>query len=92
MEQELIDVVDRLLAADLGPVVAPGTNFSGTAYEIVDRSSIRVDDRRLRIHCSIPALRGLLQESFASEAAGSVFEAALEHFLEAYSSLEIAAL
>ena len=53
---------------------------------------MRIDDSRLRIHSSIPVLRGFLQQRFASDAGGSAFEAAVEHFLAAYSNLEIEAL
>ncbi|MFQ5526163.1 MAG: M56 family metallopeptidase [Thermoanaerobaculia bacterium] len=90
LEQELVGLVERMLAAELGPVL-PGADLSGVASDIVDDSSIRIDDGRLRILSSIPALRGFLRERFGSQAGGAAFEAAVERFLDAFSNLEIEA-
>ena len=61
------------------------------AYEIVDHSAIRVDDGRLRLLSSTATVREFLEEGFVSEAGTQSFDAALQRFLEAYSSLEIVA-
>jgi predicted nucleic acid-binding Zn-ribbon protein len=93
LEEELVELVERMLVAELSGLTSAGTGCSAAATEIANAVSLRVDDGKLTIMSSAPRLREILGATLGGRSTVSEqeFAAAVERFVRALNDLEVEA-
>lgn len=94
LELHLTTAIAEVLETELGPIGTTSTDFQSLAERVLDRSSVRIDDGRLRMQASTASVRELLIEELAVrgwDVDSPEVRSAIERAARAVDDFEVAA-